>query len=59
MPWIIFQINTTKLIMKTIANAKINHPYVVSIVFNEKIENSKNPTNVIKGRKCENNERFA
>lgn len=55
----IFQINTTKLIMNTITNAKITHPYVVSIELNDKNDSTKKITNVINGRKCENNDRFA
>lgn len=55
----IFQTNTTKLIINTITNAKIIHPYVVSIELKDKNESTKKTTNVINGRKCENNDRFA
>ncbi len=55
----IFQINTTKLIMNIITNAKMIHPYVVSIELKDKNDSTKKTINVINGRKCENNERFA
>lgn len=45
--------------MNTITNAKMTHPYVVSIELKDKIDNAKKIINVINGRKCENNDRLA